>query len=164
MELPLVLQRRVAVPAAMSLAGTRLRLVSAHLDPAGSAGAPWLGARAARCRRITCSHRLADDTVILGADLNLGRGRYERAWRLLGEAGFTFGVPPTASAVGGIPSTPCRGWCWTIFSFAIGRHRRGGAGAPAGRASPGPGAACLRLGSSSTARPHRPPPTDGESE
>ncbi len=30
-----------------------------------------------------------------GAPLNLGRGRYERAWRLLGEAGFTFGVPPS---------------------------------------------------------------------
>src|SRR5690606_16045654 len=37
---------------------------------------------------------LQRDTVILGADLNLGRGRRERAWRLLTEAGFTSGVPP----------------------------------------------------------------------
>jgi endonuclease/exonuclease/phosphatase family metal-dependent hydrolase len=36
-----------------------------------------------------------DDTASLGADLNLGRGRYEPAWRLLTDAEFTFGVPPT---------------------------------------------------------------------
>ena len=36
--------------------------------------------------------------MILGADLNLGRGRYERAWRLMGEAGFTFEVPPSTPA------------------------------------------------------------------
>jgi endonuclease/exonuclease/phosphatase family metal-dependent hydrolase len=39
-----------------------------------------------------------DDTAIMGADLNLGRGRYEPAWRLLLEAGFTFGVPASAPA------------------------------------------------------------------
>jgi endonuclease/exonuclease/phosphatase family metal-dependent hydrolase len=32
--------------------------------------------------------------VILGADLNLGRGRAERAWRLLAEGEFEPGVPP----------------------------------------------------------------------
>jgi endonuclease/exonuclease/phosphatase family metal-dependent hydrolase len=31
---------------------------------------------------------------VLGADLNLGRGRRERAWRLLHDAGFGLGVPP----------------------------------------------------------------------
>lgn len=97
-ELPLVLQRRVAVSATISLAGRRIRLVSAHLDPRGPPGHRWLGAtgRAAQTRHLLAS--TSDDTVILGADLNLGRGRYEAAWKLLGHAGFTFGVPPTAPA------------------------------------------------------------------
>jgi endonuclease/exonuclease/phosphatase family metal-dependent hydrolase len=92
-ELPLVLQRRVAVSARVSLAGTGLRVVSAHLDPRGPPGHRWLGVsgRAVQTRHLLSS--VTDDTVLLGADLNLGRGRYERAWRLLAEAGFTFGVP-----------------------------------------------------------------------
>jgi endonuclease/exonuclease/phosphatase family metal-dependent hydrolase len=94
-ELPLVLQRRVAVTATVMLGNTRTRLVSAHLDPRGPPGHRWLGAagRALQAQHLITS--IPDDTAVLGADLNLGRGRYERAWRLLGEAGFTFGVPPS---------------------------------------------------------------------
>ncbi len=94
-ELPLVLQRRVAVTAAITLGDTTVRLISAHLDPRGPPGHKWLGAAG---RALQAQHLIAsinDDTAILGADLNLGRGRYEQAWRLLGEAGFTFGVPPS---------------------------------------------------------------------
>ena len=95
-ELPLVLQRRVAVSATIVLGRQRIRLVSAHLDPRGPPGHRWLGAtgRAEQTRHLLAS--TADDTVVLGADLNLGRGRYEPAWKLLGQAGFTFGVPPSA--------------------------------------------------------------------
>ena len=97
-ELPLVLQRRVAVSAAVTVGSRRIRLVSAHLDPRGPPGHRWLGSAG---RALQTEHLLGsvdDDSVILGADLNLGRGRYERAWRLLSQAGFTFGIPPTAPA------------------------------------------------------------------
>jgi endonuclease/exonuclease/phosphatase family metal-dependent hydrolase len=97
-ELPLVLQRRVAVSAAVTVGSRRIRLVSAHLDPRGPPGHRWLGSAG---RALQAQHLLGsvdDDSVILGADLNLGRGRYERAWRLLSQAGFTFGIPPTAPA------------------------------------------------------------------
>jgi endonuclease/exonuclease/phosphatase family metal-dependent hydrolase len=95
-ELPLVLQRRVAVSANVVLGDTRLRLISAHLDPRGPPGHKWLGSsgRALQARHLIAS--VADDTAVLGADLNLGRGRYEPAWQLLGEAGFNFGVPPSS--------------------------------------------------------------------
>ena len=94
-ELPLVLQRRVAVTASVVMGDTRLRLISAHLDPRGPPGHRWLGAtgRAHQARHLL--EQVQDDTAVLGADLNLGRGRYEPAWRLLETAGFTFGVPPT---------------------------------------------------------------------
>jgi endonuclease/exonuclease/phosphatase family metal-dependent hydrolase len=94
-ELPLVLQRRVAVTAAVNLGGAKLRLVSAHLDPRGPPGHRWLGAAGRELQARYLLSSVTDDTVVLGADLNLGRGRYERAWQLLGEAGFTFGVPPS---------------------------------------------------------------------
>ena len=95
LELPLVLQRRVAVSATVRVGGRNLRVVSAHLDPRGPPGHRWLGAagRALQAQHLLSS--LRDDTVILGADLNLGRGRYERAWRVLRDAGFSFGVPPS---------------------------------------------------------------------
>ncbi len=97
-ELPLVLQRRVAVGAAVTVSGRPIRLMSAHLDPRGPVGYKWLGAAG---RALQMSHLLAgleDPTVVLGADLNLGRGRAERAWRLLVEGGFEFGVPPDPPA------------------------------------------------------------------
>jgi endonuclease/exonuclease/phosphatase family metal-dependent hydrolase len=93
LELPLVLQRRVAVSATVRIGGQTLRVVSAHLDPRGPPGHRWLGAagRALQARHLLTSVR--DDTVVLGADLNLGRGRYEPAWRVLRDAGFTSGIP-----------------------------------------------------------------------
>ena len=97
-ELPLVLQRRVAVSAKIRVGGRSLRVASAHLDPRGPPGHRWLGAAG---RALQAQHLLTflrDDAVILGADLNLGRGRYERAWRVLRAAGFTFGVPPSSPA------------------------------------------------------------------
>jgi endonuclease/exonuclease/phosphatase family metal-dependent hydrolase len=96
LELPLVLQRRVAVSARVRVGGLSLRVVSAHLDPRGPPGHRWLGAagRALQAQHLLSS--LRDDTVILGADLNLGRGRYERAWRVLRDAGFSFGIPPSS--------------------------------------------------------------------
>jgi endonuclease/exonuclease/phosphatase family metal-dependent hydrolase len=94
LELPLVFQRRVAVTATVDLGGHRLQLVSAHLDPRGPPDHRWLGAAGRALHTKYLLTALADDTVILGADLNLGRGRRERTWRLLAEAGFTFGTPP----------------------------------------------------------------------
>ena len=94
-ELPLVLQRRVALSAGLTLGRRALRVVSAHLDPRGPPGHRWLGAAGRELQARYLISSVPDETVILGADLNLGRGRYERAWRVLTEAGFSFGVPPS---------------------------------------------------------------------
>ena len=93
-ELPFEYQRRVAISARLTVGGRRIRVVSAHLDPRGPVGRRWLGAagRAVQIRHLLAA--LEDDTVVLGADLNLGRGRSEPAWRSLEEAGFHFGIPP----------------------------------------------------------------------
>jgi endonuclease/exonuclease/phosphatase family metal-dependent hydrolase len=92
-ELPLVLQRRVAVSSELSLGSRTLRVVSAHLDPRGPPGHRWLGAAGRERQAHHLISSIPDGTVVLGADLNLGRGRYERAWRALIDAGYTFGVP-----------------------------------------------------------------------
>jgi endonuclease/exonuclease/phosphatase family metal-dependent hydrolase len=93
-ELPFALQRRVAVAATATAAGHALRLLSAHLDPRGPVGYKWLGAAARGNQMAHLLASLEDPTIVLGADLNLGRGRVERAWRLLVEHGFEHGVPP----------------------------------------------------------------------
>ena len=65
------------------------------VDQIAAAGAVAAG-RAVQVRHLLTA--LDEDTVVLGADLNLGRGRAEPAWRSLQEAGFRFGVPPRLPA------------------------------------------------------------------
>jgi endonuclease/exonuclease/phosphatase family metal-dependent hydrolase len=93
-ELPLMLQRRVAVRAEVVVGEQRLVVMSAHLDPRGPPGHKWLGAAGRAVQTEYLLQRLEAETMLLGADLNLGRGRAERAWRLLSHAGFSPGVPP----------------------------------------------------------------------
>jgi endonuclease/exonuclease/phosphatase family metal-dependent hydrolase len=93
-ELPFVLQRRVPMVATLPLATGPLHLVSAHLDPRGPAGAAMVGGAGRARQAAHLLGRLAGDLVVLGADLNLSRGKRERAWRLLADAGFATGVPP----------------------------------------------------------------------
>ena len=92
-ELPLVLERRVPLAATLLLAGGPVHVVSAHLDPRGPPGAAWLGVAGRAKQAAHLVAQLGGDLVIVGADLNLGRGRRERAWRLLHEAEFTAGMP-----------------------------------------------------------------------
>lgn len=93
-ELPMVLQRRVPVVATLPLATGPLHVASAHLDPRGPPGYAWLGVAGRATQADYLLHQLAGDLVVLGADLNLGRGRRELSWRLLRDAGFGSGVPP----------------------------------------------------------------------
>ncbi|MEO6057816.1 MAG: endonuclease/exonuclease/phosphatase family protein [Gemmatimonadales bacterium] len=93
-ELPLVLQRRVPVVATLTLAGGPMHVVSAHLDPRGPPGYAWLGVAGRATQTEYLLGRVAGDLVVLGADLNLGRGRRELTWGLLQDAGFATGVPP----------------------------------------------------------------------
>ena len=97
-ELPLVLQRRVPVAAALPLPGGPLHVVSAHLDPLGPPGASWLGGAGRAAQTAHLLGHLGGDLVVIGADLNLGRGRRERSWRLLDAAEFVTGVPAAAPA------------------------------------------------------------------
>ncbi len=94
-ELPLMLQRRVALCAEVVIGELRLLVMSAHLDPRGPPGHKWLGAAGRAVQTEYLLQWLETQTVLLGADLNLGRGRAERSWRLLSHAGFNPGVPPT---------------------------------------------------------------------
>ena len=123
-ELPLVLQRRVAVAAAVTLGGIDVRLISAHLDPRGPPGHKWLGAggRALQAQHLVRS--VDEDTVILGADLNLGRGRAEAAWRSLHEAGFAFGVPPSVPAW----RHTFHAWPRLVLDYVLVRNRGGAIG------------------------------------
>jgi endonuclease/exonuclease/phosphatase family metal-dependent hydrolase len=99
-ELPLVLQRRVAVGATVvAPGGLAVRVCSGHLDPRGPRGRDWLGAAGRALQAAGLLAALPDGLpAVLGADLNLGRGRREPAWRLLAAAGFTTGVPPREPA------------------------------------------------------------------
>jgi len=93
-ELPFMLQRRVPVVATVALQSGVLHVVSAHLDPRGPAGAAVVGGAGRARQTAYLLDRLDGDMVVLGADLNLSRGRRERSWSLLHEAGFVTGVPP----------------------------------------------------------------------
>jgi endonuclease/exonuclease/phosphatase family metal-dependent hydrolase len=93
-ELPLMLQRRVALCAEVVIREQHLRVMSAHLDPRGPPGHKWLGAAGRAVQTEYLLQWLEAETVLLGADLNLARGRAERSWRLLSHAGFNPGVPP----------------------------------------------------------------------
>ena len=93
-ELPLVLQRRVPLAVTLALPGGPFHVVCAHLDPRGPPGYAWLGVAGRATQAAYLLQQLPGDFVVLAADLNLGRGRRERAWRLLHEADFRTGVPP----------------------------------------------------------------------
>jgi len=92
-ELPFVLQRRVPLVATLPIAGGTIQIVNAHLDPRGPAGARVVGGEGRARQTRYLLERLTDGLTVLGADLNLSRGKRERAWHLLHQAGFTTGVP-----------------------------------------------------------------------
>ncbi len=136
-QLPFVIQRRVAVTATAVLAsdgggGPTLRLCSAHLDPWGAVGRDWLGVagRALQARSLLeaigrGAPGAEDDLpVVLGADLNTSRGRREAAYRLLLEEGFTSGIPHRdpvwAHTYHMVPRLPID---YLLFRFATGAVR-----------------------------------------
>ena len=92
-ELPHLLQRRVAVMATVRVGGIRQTVVCAHLDPRGPLSHRMLGAggRASQVQHLLDA--LEHDSVIIGADLNIVAGRLEATWKLLHAAGFRMGVP-----------------------------------------------------------------------
>ena len=92
-ELPFVLQRRVPLVASLSIADGTIQIANAHLDPRGPAGARVVGGEGRARQTRYLLDRLADTLTVLGADLNLSRGKRERAWHLLHQAGFMTGVP-----------------------------------------------------------------------
>jgi endonuclease/exonuclease/phosphatase family metal-dependent hydrolase len=95
-ELPLALQRRVAVSASVVCGAQTLRVHTAHLDPRGRTARDLLGTagRLAQIRGLIDVLALHDGVPhILGADLNLARQRQEPAFRALVDAGFVTGIP-----------------------------------------------------------------------
>jgi endonuclease/exonuclease/phosphatase family metal-dependent hydrolase len=96
-ELPFSYQRRVALAATVRLPdGRALRVCSAHLDPRGGSARDLLGVLGRGAQAQALLERLDEDgaaAVVLAADLNLARGRRERAFRVFAEAGFRHGVP-----------------------------------------------------------------------
>jgi endonuclease/exonuclease/phosphatase family metal-dependent hydrolase len=96
-ELPFSYQRRVALAATVRLpGGQELRVCSAHLDPRGGNARDILGVLGRGAQAQALLERLGesgDVPVLLGADLNLARGRRERAFRVFADAGFRHGVP-----------------------------------------------------------------------
>ena len=101
-ELPFSYQRRVALAATLRLPdGRGLRVCSVHLDPRGGSARDLLGVLGRGAQAQTVLERLEQDgasPVVLAADLNLARGRRERAYRIFTEAGFRHGVPERAPA------------------------------------------------------------------
>lgn len=99
-ELPFAYQRRVALAATVRLPdGRGLRVCSAHLDPRGGSARDLLGVLGRGAQAQAVLERLDADgaaPVLLAADLNLARGRRERAFRVFAEAGFRHGVPERA--------------------------------------------------------------------
>jgi endonuclease/exonuclease/phosphatase family metal-dependent hydrolase len=100
-ELPFSYQRRVAIAATVKLAdGRPLRVCSAHLDPRGGSARDLLGVVGRGMQAQAVLDQLEADglPVLLGADLNLARGRRERAYRVFADAGYRHGVPERAPA------------------------------------------------------------------
>ena len=95
-ELPHLLQRRVAVTATVRFGERRLTVVSAHLDPRGPVSHRMLGARGRSLQAQHLIEALVQDTVVMGADLNIVAGKLEATWKFLRTAGFRMGVPEMA--------------------------------------------------------------------